>query len=61
MDTEAPPVYQIIALEARQLHDLGMNYSRIAECLGMAHKTVAKSLRWFSSHNNDSCYRSCGM
>jgi hypothetical protein len=46
LDTEPPPVYQKIALEAKELQELGLNFSRIAEHLGVDHKTVAKGIRW---------------
>lgn len=48
LDTEPPPVYQRIAQEAKQLQELGMNFSRIAEYLGVDHKTVAKGVRRLS-------------
>jgi len=46
LDTEPPPIYQRIASEALYLQELGMNFSRIAEQLGVDHKTVAKGIRW---------------
>jgi hypothetical protein len=46
LDIEQSPIYQRIAFEAKQLQGLGMSFSRIAEQLGVDHKTVAKSIRW---------------
>ena len=48
LETEPPPVYQKIAKEAKHLQELGLNFSRIAEHLGVDHKTVAKGIRWIS-------------
>ena len=41
LDTEPSPAYQRIALEARQLQELGLNFSRIAEHLGVDLKDIA--------------------
>jgi hypothetical protein len=41
LDTEPSPVYQRIALEAKPLQELGLNFSRIAEHLGVNLKDIA--------------------
>jgi hypothetical protein len=42
--TGRPPVYQVIARKAKQLHDLGLSHSAIARRLGVSDKTVCKAI-----------------
>jgi hypothetical protein len=45
-ETEPRPTYQEIAVKARCLKRLGLNYAAIARRLGVTGKTVAKAIAW---------------
>jgi DNA-binding CsgD family transcriptional regulator len=45
-ETAPRPTYQEIALKARQLKRLGLNYAAVARRLGVTGKTVAKAIAW---------------
>lgn len=46
LDTSSPPVYQLIAPKALELHELRLGSAVIARRLGVDHRTVAKGIRW---------------
>jgi hypothetical protein len=46
VETERPPLYQRIALQAQHLRQLGLSFSAIAEHLGVTDKTVSKAISW---------------
>jgi len=45
-ETAPRPSYQEIAMKARRLKRLGLNYAVIARRLGVTGKTVAKAIAW---------------
>ncbi len=46
LNTVEMPVYQEISRKSLHLKKLGMNYSKIAQQLGIDDKTVAKAIQW---------------
>jgi hypothetical protein len=48
VDAEAAPLYQRIAIKARQLRELGLGPVAIAAKLSTDRKTVAKALAWLA-------------